>query len=96
MADITSQTSINAGMILKTLDGQFVNKYIIKLEEAKKVLHEYLVNIGDVSKRLNKVESPSMRKALGEGDLIAKQDAIEATLRKLELHQQASLERLRG
>jgi len=87
-------TSVNAGMILKTLDGQLVNKYIFKLEEAKKILAEYLVNIEDVSKRLNKVDSSTMRKALGEGDLFAKKEALESTLSKLNAHQKASLERL--
>ena len=96
MSDITSQTSINAEMILKNLDGQFINKYILKLEDAKKVLQEYIVNIDDISKRLAKVESSAMREALGEDSLVSKRAAIEATLNKLEVHQKVSLGRLRG
>lgn len=96
MSDISSQTSINADIILKNLDGQFVNKYILKLEEAKRILAEYVVNIDDIYKRLDKVESPTMRKALGEDSLVSKREVIVATLAKLEAHQKASLARLRG
>lgn len=96
MSDISSQTSINADMILKNLDGLFVNRYIIKLEEAKRILAEYVVNIDDVSKRLAKVESSIMRKALGEDSLVSKREVITATLSKLDAHQKASLARLRG
>jgi hypothetical protein len=89
-------TAIDVGMILKTLDGQFVTNYITRLESCKSVLKEYLVNIADLEKRLSKVESSTVRKALGEDSLVLKKTSLEETLSKLEAHQKASLTRLRG
>ena len=83
-----------AGTILKNLDSQYGSKYLLKLDEARKILSEYLEEVQSVESRLNKVESPSSRRFLGERDLIAKRRALKETLRKLEAHQEATIDRL--
>jgi|GEM_PF-4879918 len=90
------QQTATAETILKNLDGMFVTKYLTTLESAKKTLAEYLVNIADLEKRMEKVESPTMRKVMGEDSLVSKKAAIQATLEKLEIHMRASFDRLKS
>ena len=88
-------TTVDAGAIIKNLDGQFINKYILHLEGGRNILQTYLDELMAIEKRLSKA-TPGVRKALGEDLLIAKREAIEETLKKLTAHQTSTLDRIRG
>jgi len=90
-----SQTSVDVGTILKNLDGQFINKYVLHLEGGRAILKSYLDELSAIENRLSKA-SLGVRKALGEDELIEKKFALEETLNKLTAHQTKSIERLRN
>lgn len=86
---------INVHMILSKLDGDFVQAYLLKLEEAKSLLKIYLSRLGDFERRLEKGDAIT-RKVLGEDALLAKVQALEETIAKLNAHELASIKRLRN
>lgn len=80
--------------ILRNLDGQFVRRYLLKLEEARIFLTSYLEELANLERRLDKAD-PATRLALGSGEaLAAKRLTIEATLQKLSAHQRATMKRV--
>ncbi len=80
--------------ILRNLDGQFVRRYLFKIEEARVFLKSYLEEIDNLSRRLEKADEAT-RLALSGGDALAeKRAAVEETLQKLNAHQRATAKRL--
>src|SRR3990170_5814729 len=62
---------LNLPTIISKLDGDFINSYFIKLEEAKAILKMYLDRLGDFSRRIAKADRVT-KKVLGEDALIEK------------------------
>ena len=89
------QATVSTYSILKNLDQQFVSRYIMKLEEAGTLLKSYLDELQSLDDRMSKVSSV-VRKSMGGGDVDAKKESIQSTLRKLVAHQQATIDRLMG
>ncbi len=85
--------TVNAHMILKNLDSQFVAGYVQKLEEATKYLNNYLYELDALDKRMEKL-SVQLRASLGGRAIDKKRAAVNNTMRKLRAHQTASVERL--
>lgn len=80
--------------ILRNLDGQFVRRYLLKIEEARVFLKSYLEEIDNLSRRLEKADEAT-RLALSGGNALAeKRAAVEETLQKLDAHQRATAKRL--
>ena len=81
--------------IISKLDGDFIQAYLMKLEEAKMLLKTYLDRLGDFSRRIEKADTIT-KKVLGEDALIAKMESLKETIAKLNAHELASLKRLRN
>lgn len=81
--------------IIAKLDGDFIQAYLMKLEEAKTLLKTYRDRLGDFERRIEKADTIT-KKVLGEDALIAKVQALEETIAKLNAHELASLKRLRN
>lgn len=93
----TMQKLSGAYDILKSLDQRYVGQYVMALENAKNILKSYLTELDDLDRRMEKANmSGVVRKAMGGKDIDHRRDAVEETVRKLNAHQQATIDRISG
>ena len=89
----TKKGTISALNQIQELNKMLLPKYIMKLEEAANILASYDSELADLDKRLAKL-SPIVRKSLGGKSLDRFRKRVRESHRKLQVHQEATIDRL--
>lgn len=85
--------TISALGVVDNLNRSLLPRYIMKLEEAAEILDAYESEINDVNRKLEKLSAP-VRASVGGYALGRVLKQVQKTRRKLQIHQEATIERL--
>lgn len=89
------KTKISAHNAIKTLNQTLLPRYIMKLEEAAGILTSYETELRDLDRKLQKLSVP-VRNSIGGRSLDRALIRVDSTRRKLQAHQEATIDRLVG
>lgn len=91
--DGTGRATISVTSVIDNLNKQLLPRYIMKLEEASEILDAYETELNDVDRKLEKMSAP-VRASVGGYALGKVLKQVVETRRKLQVHQEATIERL--
>lgn len=91
--DGSGRATISVTSVIDNLNKQLLPRYIMKLEEAAEILDAYETELNDVDRKLEKLSAP-VRASVGGYALGKTLKRVTETRRKLQIHQEATIERL--
>lgn len=91
--DGSGRGTISVTSVIDNLNKQLLPRYIMKLEEASEILDAYETELNDVDRKLQKLSAP-VRASVGGYALGKVLKRVIETRRKLQVHQEATIERL--